>query len=75
MAEQAGSDYEDGKPIIMGSLGGIPLGRPAQPAEVADLVVFVVSPRAGSVTGTEYVIDGGTQPTVNRAGFVGGSNS
>ncbi len=64
LAEQAGTDYEGGKGIIMDSLGGIPLGRPAKPAEVADLVAFVVSPRAGAVTGTEYVIDGGTVPTV-----------
>ncbi|GGD34265.1 short-chain dehydrogenase [Aureimonas glaciei] len=64
LAEQAGTDYEGGKRIIMDSLGGIPLGRPAQPQEVADLVAFLVSPRAASITGTEVVIDGGTVPTV-----------
>jgi NAD(P)-dependent dehydrogenase (short-subunit alcohol dehydrogenase family) len=63
LAAQAGTDYEGGKQIIMKSLGGIPLGRPAKPAEVADLITFLVSPRAGAITGTEYVIDGGTMPT------------
>ena len=64
LAEEAGVDYEEGKQIIMNSLGGIPLGRPAKPAEVADLITFLVSPRAGSISGVEYVIDGGTVPTV-----------
>jgi NAD(P)-dependent dehydrogenase (short-subunit alcohol dehydrogenase family) len=64
LAAQAGTDYEGGKQIIMKSLGGIPLGRPARPKEVADLIAFLVSPRAASITGTEYVIDGGTVPTV-----------
>lgn len=64
LAQQAGTDYEEGKQIIMKALGGIPLGRPAKPQEVADLIAFLVSPRAGSITGAEYVIDGGTVPTV-----------
>jgi NAD(P)-dependent dehydrogenase (short-subunit alcohol dehydrogenase family) len=64
LAAQAGTDYDGGKQIIMKGLGGIPLGRPAKPIEVADLIAFLVSPRAASITGTEYVIDGGTVPTV-----------
>ena len=46
LAQQAGTDYEGGKQIVMRSLGGIPLGRPAKPREVADLIAFLVSPRA-----------------------------
>ena len=64
LAAQAGTDYEGGKQIIMDGIGGIPLGRPAKPSEVADLVLFLVSQRAASITGTEYVVDGGTVPTV-----------
>jgi NAD(P)-dependent dehydrogenase (short-subunit alcohol dehydrogenase family) len=64
LATQAGTDYEGGKRIVMQSLGGIPLGRPARPQEVADLISFLVSPRAGSISGSEHLIDGGTVPTV-----------
>lgn len=62
LALQAGTDYEGGKQIIMDSLGGIPLGRPSKPIEVANLLAFLASPRAASITGTEIVIDGGTVP-------------
>lgn len=64
LAAEAGTDYEGGKRIIMRSLGGIPLGRPATPQEVADLITFLVSPRAASISGSEHLIDGGTVPTV-----------
>lgn len=36
-----------------------PGGRPATPEEVADLIVFLASPRAGYITGTIVTIDGG----------------
>ncbi|WLH10642.1 SDR family oxidoreductase [Pseudomonas hefeiensis] len=64
LAQEAGTDYQGGKEIIMKALGGIPLGRPSTPCEVADLIGFLASPRAASITGSEFVIDGGTVPTV-----------
>ncbi|MFC3691606.1 SDR family oxidoreductase [Chenggangzhangella methanolivorans] len=64
LAEQAGTDLEGGKQIVMSALGGIPIGRPASPEEVANLIAFLASERAASITGTEYIIDGGTVPTV-----------
>jgi NAD(P)-dependent dehydrogenase (short-subunit alcohol dehydrogenase family) len=63
IARQHGVTHEAAQQMVMDSLGGIPIGRPAKPREVADLVAFLASPRAGSITGTEYVIDGGTVPT------------
>jgi NAD(P)-dependent dehydrogenase (short-subunit alcohol dehydrogenase family) len=63
IARKNGTSYDDARQSVMDSLGGIPIGRPAKPKEVADLVAFLASPRAASITGTEYVIDGGTVPT------------
>jgi NAD(P)-dependent dehydrogenase (short-subunit alcohol dehydrogenase family) len=63
LAADLGTDYEGGRRALMDSLGGIPIGRPSRPREVADLIAFLASPLAGTITGAEYVIDGGTVPT------------
>jgi NAD(P)-dependent dehydrogenase (short-subunit alcohol dehydrogenase family) len=64
LAANMGTNYEGARKALMNSLGGIPIGRPAKPREVADLVAFLASDRAASITGSEYVIDGGTIPTI-----------
>jgi NAD(P)-dependent dehydrogenase (short-subunit alcohol dehydrogenase family) len=38
---------------------GIPLGRPGDAREVAELVAYLASPEASYTTGASYVIDGG----------------
>lgn len=64
LAGEARSDYATAREMLMKSIGGIPIGRPNQPKEVAELIAFLVSPRAATITGVEYRIDGGSVPVV-----------
>jgi NAD(P)-dependent dehydrogenase (short-subunit alcohol dehydrogenase family) len=43
---------------------GRPLGRLAQPEEIASAVVFLCSERASYVTGAAWSVDGGTVPVI-----------
>jgi len=54
----------DARQQIMNMIGGIPIGRPGRPEEVAELVAFLASTRTASIHGANYIIDGGTMPTV-----------
>ena len=49
LAAEAGSDEETARQAPMNSLGGIPLGRPARPAEVADLIAFRCVARSSTI--------------------------
>jgi len=64
LAAADGTDAAAARDALMRSLGGIPIGRPNTPDEVADLITFLASDRAATLHGAEYVIDGGTVPTV-----------
>jgi NAD(P)-dependent dehydrogenase (short-subunit alcohol dehydrogenase family) len=59
-----GVSEEAARQRIVDMLGGIPVGRPGKPEEVAELISFLSSARAAYISGVDYVIDGGTIPTV-----------
>jgi 3-oxoacyl-[acyl-carrier protein] reductase len=54
-ATREGRDPDDWQ----GGFSDFPFGRPATPEEVADVIVFLASYRAGYISGTVITIDGG----------------
>lgn len=50
LATEHGVEVEAGKRMIMNSLGGVPIGRPSTPGEIANLVAFLASDRAGTIS-------------------------
>ncbi|MGS2738253.1 SDR family oxidoreductase [Sinomicrobium sp. M5D2P17] len=64
LSDSSGLSIEDVTKNLMDTLGGIPMGRMALPEEIAELVGFLVSPRASYITGVNYIIDGGANPSL-----------
>jgi NAD(P)-dependent dehydrogenase (short-subunit alcohol dehydrogenase family) len=63
LASEQGTDSESLTSQIAESLA-IPLGRAGTAEEAAQLILFLVSPAASYLTGSQFMIDGGTFPAV-----------
>jgi NAD(P)-dependent dehydrogenase (short-subunit alcohol dehydrogenase family) len=61
LAEAAGSTPEA---VATAAVAGTPTRRFTEPGEVADLVLFLASPRAANITGADFAIDGGLKTTL-----------
>jgi NAD(P)-dependent dehydrogenase (short-subunit alcohol dehydrogenase family) len=59
-----GGTAEDARQLLLDALAGIPIGRAAEPHEVAGLIAYLASDRAAAIHGAEFIIDGGTVRTV-----------
>ncbi len=70
ISERNGLDLETARKALADT---VPLGRPADPAELAATIVFLLSDRSASTTGATVVVDGGTiaVPDAARAGAAG----
>jgi 3-oxoacyl-[acyl-carrier protein] reductase len=61
LADQTGRSREQ---AIEAQAGKAPLGRFAEPAEIASVILFLCSERASNVTGAAWSVDGGTVATI-----------
>jgi 3-oxoacyl-[acyl-carrier protein] reductase len=61
LADQQGGDRDE---VLRKVAAGRPLGRLAEPEEIAAVIVFLCSDRAAYVTGAAWSADGGTVPII-----------
>jgi NAD(P)-dependent dehydrogenase (short-subunit alcohol dehydrogenase family) len=59
VAAATGVDADTARDNVLRSIGGLATGRLTTPEEVATLIAVLASERAGNVTGSNFVIDGG----------------
>ncbi|MES1246107.1 MAG: SDR family oxidoreductase [Actinomycetota bacterium] len=65
LADQQASRSGKSRDDVLASVGGgRPLGRLAEPDEIASVVAFLCSPRSSYVTGAAWSADGGTVPII-----------
>lgn len=64
LAESAGDDHQTALQKIIQGIGGIPLGQPGRPQDIAETVAFLASDRAAFIHGAEIIVDGGSIPAV-----------
>jgi 3-oxoacyl-[acyl-carrier protein] reductase len=65
LADQTSGESDRSRDEVLRAVGaGRPLGRMAEPAEIAAVIAFLCSPRSSYVTGAAWSADGGTVPVI-----------